>query len=94
MSESTSDPGPARAVPDDPTPAADARGPVCQVAWCPFCIAVGAVQPIRPEMVEHLLKAGTELLLAVRAVVDARADAVTGEPDASDGARLEKIDLG
>lgn len=94
MSEPTSDPDAPRAVPDDPTPATEARGPVCQVAWCPFCIAVGAVQPIRPEMVEHLLKAGTELLLAVRSVVDTRADAVAGGSDTSDGPRLEKIDLG
>jgi hypothetical protein len=68
----------------------------CPVAWCPVCITVGAVQPIRPDVVEHLLKAGTEMLLAFRAVVDARADDVTGASDEGDGGstKLEKIELG
>ena len=68
--------------------------PVCQVAWCPICFAVGAVQPIQPEVVEHLLKAGTEMLMAFRSVLDARVGQ-TGEGDEDPGAtRLEKIDLG
>lgn len=68
--------------------------PVCQVAWCPICFAVGAVQPIQPEVVEHLLKAGTEMLMAFRSVLDARVGQA-GEGDEDPGAtRLEKIDLG
>lgn len=71
----------------------------CPVAWCPVCLAVTAVQPLKPDVVEHLLKAGSELLLAFRAVVDARADEFEGkgEEGAKGGrgsARLEKIDLG
>lgn len=67
----------------------------CPVAWCPVCIAVTAVQPLRPEVVEHLLKAGTELLLAFKGVVDARAEEMTGDAKEPAGAtRLEKIDLG
>jgi len=76
---------------------AEARhdAPVCQVAWCPLCFAVGAVQPIQPEVVEHLLRAGTEMLLAFRSVVDARASASDpATDDAPGGTRLEKIDLG
>ena len=75
--------------------AASHDAPVCQVAWCPFCFAVGAVQPIQPEVVEHLLRAGAEMLLAFRSVVDARATAndPSGE-DAPSATRLEKIDLG
>ena len=46
----------------------------CPVAWCPICMAVTAVQPLKPEVIEHLLKAGTEMLLAFRGVIDARAD--------------------
>lgn len=70
-------------------------GSPCPVAWCPICIAVGAVQPLRPDVVEHLLRAGTEMLLAFRAVVDDRADDVTGGSDKDDGStRLEKIELG
>ena len=67
----------------------------CPVAWCPICTAVTAVQPLKPDVIEHLLKAGTELLLAFRGVIDARAE----EMQPSDGApkgptRLEKIDIG
>jgi hypothetical protein len=65
----------------------------CPVAWCPICLAVTAVQPIRPDVVEHLLKAGTELLLAFRGVIDTRADGMS--PDGGDRpTRLEKIDIG
>ena|SRR5438093_5783403 len=67
----------------------------CPVAWCPICIAVTAVQPLKPEVVEHLLKAGTEMLLAFRGVIDARADEMR-PPDGEDPSttRLEKIDIG
>jgi hypothetical protein len=85
-------------APDDedrpPEPAS--HGPAgCPVAWCPICIAVTAVQPLRPEVVEHLLKAGTEMLLAFRGVIDARADEMR-PPDGDDptSTRLEKIDIG
>ena len=71
----------------------DGRG-TCPVAWCPICLAVTTVQPLKPEMLEHLLKAGTEMLLALRAVIDARADEMTGDGEAPSGpSRLEKIDL-
>jgi hypothetical protein len=67
----------------------------CPVTWCPICVTVGAVQPLAPDVIEHLLKAGTELFLAFRAVVDARVDEASGggaeEPRRT---TLEKIDLG
>ena len=47
---------------------------VCTVSFCPICLAVTAVQPIRPDAVEHLLNAGREFLLAVTATLSARAD--------------------
>jgi hypothetical protein len=65
----------------------------CPVAWCPVCIAVGAVQPVAPDVVEHLLKAGTEMFLAFRAIVEQRGDDLTGRRPA-EPVRLEKIDIG
>lgn len=68
----------------------------CPVAWCPVCLAVTAVQPVNPEVVEHLLKAGTEFFLALRSLVDARADQVApddADPAPDDG-NLRKIDIG
>jgi len=63
----------------------------CTVAFCPICLAVSAVQPLAPEVVEHLVKAGTELLLAVRAVLDARTE--PAPTDGDPGRRLERIDI-
>jgi hypothetical protein len=65
----------------------------CPVAWCPICIAVGAVQPVAPDVVEHLLKAGTEMFLAFRAIVEQRGDDLEGRTPA-EPVRLEKIDIG
>ncbi|HEX6131768.1 MAG TPA: hypothetical protein VF044_08535 [Actinomycetota bacterium] len=85
---------------DADVPAADApHAPAtCPVAWCPICLAVTAVQPVKPEAVEHLLRAGTELFLAMRAVIDARGDdadaAMGGARRPGDGDGLEKIDIG
>jgi len=68
----------------------------CPVTWCPICVTVGAVQPLRPDVMEHLLKAGTELFMAFRAVIDARADEASsgGEGGPTAATTLEKIDLG
>ena len=67
----------------------------CPVAWCPICMAVTAVQPLKPEVIEHLLRAGTEMLLALRGVIDARAEEMQpSEGDDPGPTRLEKIDIG
>ena len=84
---------------DEAADAAPSDGPHaeggCPVAWCPICIAVTAVQPLKPEVIEHLLKAGTEMLLAFRGVIDARADELQPpEGDQPGPTRLEKIDIG
>jgi hypothetical protein len=55
-------------------------------------LAVTALQPLRPDVIEHLLVAGREFLLAAKAVVDARAEQFAG--DNKDRAHLEKIDIG
>ena len=63
------------------------KGVVCNVPFCPFCLAVTTAQDARPEITEHLLGAARELVLAIRAMVDARAEAVTGSSP------LEHIDI-
>jgi hypothetical protein len=79
---------------DRPAEAASHAAAGCPVAWCPICITVTAVQPLKPEVVEHLLKAGTEMLLAFRGVIDARADEMQ-PPEGDEGSTgLEKIDIG
>ncbi len=64
---------------------------VCTVGFCPICFAVSAIQPLAPEAIEHLLNAGREFLLAVKAVVDSRAEAVREEDGGS--RKLERIDI-
>jgi hypothetical protein len=49
-------------------------GPVCPVGFCPVGMALTFGEQVRPEVVEHLLAAGRELLLAMKAVVDARVE--------------------
>lgn len=64
---------------------------VCSVAFCPIGLALSAMQPLKPDVVEHLLVAGREFFLAAKALLDARADElkVAGGP-----ATFEKIDIG
>jgi hypothetical protein len=67
-----------RAAGADEEPTAADRH-VCTVSFCPICLAVTAVQPIRPDAVEHLLNASREFLLAVTSVLSARADDAENE---------------
>jgi hypothetical protein len=74
-------------------PASQSHPSTCPVAWCPICLAVSVVQPVAPEVVTHLLKAGTEMFLALQAIIEARANDL--EPTApAEPIRLEKIDVG
>jgi hypothetical protein len=66
------------------------EGQVCTVGFCPICLAVTAVQPLKPEAVEHLLNAGREFLLAMTAVLGARADESGGKEKAP---TLTRIDI-
>jgi hypothetical protein len=66
------------------------RGHVCTVGFCPICLAVTAVQPLKPDAVEHLLNAGREFLLAMTAVLGARADEAGGKEKAP---TLTRIDI-
>jgi len=40
----------------------------CQ--FCPLCTGLAALREARPEAVEHLVKAGAELFLAARALLE------------------------
>ena len=51
-------------------------GHVCPVAFCPVGMALTFAESARPEVVQHLMAAGAELMLAVKALIDARAEAV------------------
>jgi len=48
--------------------------PVCPVGFCPVGMALTVARGASPEAVEHLLAAARELLLAARAVLDARVE--------------------
>jgi hypothetical protein len=63
-------------MPDEPA-AAPGQAPECQI--CPICAGLAALRSARPEAVEHLVKAGAELLLAAKALLDGHAEPA-GEP--------------
>ena len=78
------------------------QAPECQS--CPICAGLAALREARPEAVEHLVKAGAELLLAARALLDEVAEPARG-PAARRRARpakagdaagdgLQRIDVG
>jgi hypothetical protein len=66
------------------------EGHVCTVTFCPICLAVTAGQTVRPDAVEHLLRAGREFMLALSSIIGARA-----EENGRDGPRstLTRIDI-
>jgi hypothetical protein len=81
-----------------------AAGPAPESLTCPICSAMAALREARPEAVEHLVKAGAELLLAARALLDGAAEPVgrpgagrrTRQPATGDaaGIGLQRIDIG
>jgi hypothetical protein len=90
---------------DDAQAAAGAQAPECQT--CPICAGLAALREARPEAVEHLVKAGAELLLAAKAMLAVAAEPTGAKapgrrrprpggpgdtPFASDG--LQRIDIG
>ena len=66
-------------------------GHVCNVAFCPIGLALSAVQPMKPDVIEHLLLAGREFFLAAKAVFDAREDELRTDGGST---TFEKIDIG
>ena len=61
--------------------------PVCPVGFCPIGFALTAAGQVRPEVVEHLLVAGRELMLAMKAFMDAQSDRF------GRSSPIEKIDI-
>ncbi|MFN2543309.1 MAG: hypothetical protein ABR600_01890 [Actinomycetota bacterium] len=76
-------------VPTDDGGGAGAGGhqPVCPVGFCPIGFALTAADQVRPEVVEHLLAAGREMMLAMKAFMDAQADRLGRESP------IEKIEI-
>jgi hypothetical protein len=78
------------------------QAPECQV--CPICAGLAALRGARPEVVEHLAKAGAELLLAARALLEGTADGDAparsrrgrrrAGPAGAPGDGLQRIDVG
>jgi hypothetical protein len=59
---------------DDAGPASQAPEP----QLCPLCTALATLRQTRPEAVGHLVKAGAELFLAARALLDGAAAPTAG----------------
>ena len=84
-------------------PGAAGTAPECQI--CPICAGLAALREARPEAVEHLVKAGAELLLAAKALLDGATEP-TGTPapgrrrprppgpGGAAGNGLQRIDIG
>lgn len=67
---------------------------VCNVAFCPICLAVTAANGAAPDALEHLLSAAREFFLAARAVIDVRGDQLSGdEPNPNGSGDLQKIEI-
>ena len=60
---------------------------VCPVGFCPVGMFLTVSGSARPEAVEHLVAAGREFMLALTAIMNARADDI-GRPS-----QIEKIEL-
>jgi hypothetical protein len=77
-------PGTSKTGPRTRKPAAKAERPaetpppLCSVSFCPICLAVTTASEMRPEFVEHLMSAGREFLVAIRALIDARLEGLDG----------------
>ena len=70
-------------------------GAVCPVAFCPICTAVSVVNRASPDVVQHLLVAGQQFLLALQAVVDARAADYRDRQEADrEAPGMQRIDIG
>lgn len=85
-----------RSFPDS----AAGHSPECQ--WCPLCQFVAVLRGDRPDVTERVAEAGTAVVSALRALVDAATSGAgasgAGAPGPGAGAepepRVHKIDLG
>jgi len=65
---------------------AEGTSPECLI--CPLCQGIAALRQSRPEAMEHLFKAGVELLAAFRALVE------PGEGNGQRATGIQRIDIG
>jgi hypothetical protein len=63
--------------------------PLCSFALCPICMALTVMGEARPDLIQHVLLASREVLLALRAVIDARLEGTKGAPP-----KLERLEIG
>ena len=66
------------------------KAPICTVAFCPVCTAVTALGDARPDIVEHLLLAARETLLALQGLIEVRLD---GSDAVERPGRVERITI-
>ena len=71
----------------DPAPK-ETREHLCSVAFCPIGLTLNTLEEARPDVIEHLLLAGREILLAAKAVIDANT-----ERSGDGSSRLERIEI-
>lgn len=71
-------------------PAVGPQQPVCSFGLCPICMALSAIGDARPEVVEHVLLASREMLLAVRALIDARLET---SPEPEGASKVERLTI-
>jgi hypothetical protein len=64
--------------------------PLCSFALCPICMTLTALGEARPELITHVLLASREVLLALRAVIDARLEGTVTDGPAT---RLERLTI-
>jgi hypothetical protein len=62
--------------------------PLCSIGFCPICTFVTAMGEARPELVDHLVIASREVLLAVRSLIDARLEGMPPAP------KMERLTIG
>jgi len=77
-----------------PAPADGHGGPECQ--WCPLCQFAAVLRGERPEVTDRVAEAGTALMSAMKAFVEAAATAAPsppGRPKPGPG-HVQHIDLG
>jgi hypothetical protein len=61
-----------------PAPPSGHGGPECQ--WCPLCQFASVLRGERPEVTERVAEAGTTLMSALKAFVEAATTAAPGQP--------------
>jgi hypothetical protein len=90
----------ARTFPD-PADRPDSGGHSSDCQWCPLCQFVGVLRGERPDVTERVAEAGTALVTALRAVVDAVSGAGAASaaahrapgPSSPGRPRVQRIDL-